>query len=78
MDLDMASSIRINHPIANGIQEVDGSIPFGSTKQEDFELAVGRAAFPFFCANSTIGIYSVPLLFEMSLCFSLGVVPANS
>jgi hypothetical protein len=32
----------------HGIQEVDGSIPFGSTKQEEFELAAGSAAFLFF------------------------------
>ena len=28
--------------------EVVGSIPIGSTKEEEFELAVGRAAFLFF------------------------------
>ena len=37
--------------------EVEGSIPFGSTKQEEFELAVGQAAFLFFLRK----LYSRPL-----------------
>ncbi len=68
----------INQHLTNGIQEVDGSIPFGSTNAKNLNSpSVGRRFF-FSCANSTIGLYSIPLSFEMSLCCSLGAVSTNS
>ena len=58
--------------------EVEGSIPFGSTnKKNSNSPSIGRRFF-FSCAHSTIGPYSIPLSFEMSLCCSLGAVSANS
>jgi hypothetical protein len=44
---DRPGSTSVEHRPANGIQEVDGSIPFGSTKQEEFEPAADGRRFFF-------------------------------
>jgi hypothetical protein len=46
---DRASSIRIDHRLANGIQEVVGSIPIGSTKRDK---RLGRSVWAVFVVRA--------------------------